>query len=410
MFKKQNYRAAYALLAFLVALILSKFGYAGSPDNLLLGGISFVGVGDIEEVTKLIKQQGEEIIKFKDKYDERLKKNESDLLNVAKKANRLNLMGSSEERSHESKNDLADYIRSRGEVKSMYSSSGPDGGWTVQPALAEGIDSILRNQSVLRELVNFVQIENGDRYEEIISTTPVGAKWVGEKESRPGTATPKLVKVTTILSEEYAEPVISQRLADDSSTAMVDFLTEESGISFAEAEESALFYGDGINKPRGLATVGSSLDTDNLRDFGVIQHLPFNTLSFDDVKKLFYALRTGYRKNAKWVCNSDVALSLSLLKNGQGDYLWDDSGVKNGEPPTLLGKPVVICEAAPAMESGSQPLWFGDWTQAIRGIERPGNKVLIDQFSDKPNLIVYVYRRVGMQLRNSNAIKCLKMS
>jgi HK97 family phage major capsid protein len=140
----------------------------------------------------------------------------------------------------------------------MFSGSGPDGGWSVSPILGEGIGSIVRNASALRSLVNFIEIGADDSFEELVSTIPVGAAWVGEKQARPETISPKLAKIVTMLNEMYACPVLTQKLAGDSGTAMVDFLINETALSMAESEEDALFNGDGINKPRGLATIVNS--------------------------------------------------------------------------------------------------------------------------------------------------------
>jgi HK97 family phage major capsid protein len=415
-------RVLITLLSVGVLLVLSSLGVVEAHDmagaGMVLAGIGHVDVGHIND---LLEKQGHLFEEFKSRNDKRLNQLDKDVMEILKKSNRLNVGGSGSFSSdhQESKSDLATMIRSRGEVKGMFSGSGPDGGWTVAPVLADGIGSIVRNASALRELVTFIPIDAGDSYEEVISVTPVGAKWVGETEARPGTATPQLVKITTTLHEEYAEPVISQRLADDSGTAMVDFLVNESSISFSEAEELALFSGTGVGQPRGLDTIPTAATGDSTRAFGTIEYVATGAAGafkaaandpFDPIKAVFYKLRAGYRKNAKWVCNSATALEISKLKDGQGNYLWDDGNVKDGTPPTLLGKPVVICETAPGIEADAKALWFGDWDQAMRGIERPGNKVLLDPYSDKPNVVVYVYRRVGFQLRNSNAVKCLKFS
>lgn len=413
--KYQTKNLFLVLLAIFTVLITQLLGYTASAEELTVGGLMFAGNIDIAHVNDLLTKQGENFEKRMKQLD-RLDKEVTDIL---KKANRPNMGGGlsrSSDQFEESKSDLATLIRSRGEVKGMFSGSGPDGGWTVAPVLADGIGSIVRNNSVLRELITFIPIESGDSYEEVISTTPVGAKWVGETEARPGTATPKLVKITTELHEEYAEPVISQRLADDSGTAMVDFLVNESSVSFAEAEELALFYGTGVNQPRGLNDYPTAATNDSTRAWGTIEHVPtgadgsLGTTEFDAIKTLFYKLRAGYRKNAVWVCNSETALELSKVKDTTDNYIWVDGGIKDGTPPTLLGRPVVICETAPGIASGSKALWFGDFNQAMRGIERPGNKVLLDPYTDKPNVVVYVYRRVGFMLRNSNAVKCLKFS
>lgn len=411
-------RAAWSLFAILAIFIAQGFGYTVSAEEMTTGGLMLAGVGNttIDDITDMIENQG---VQFEKRFKQ-LDQLDKEFLEFQKKANRLNISGRGfSADQEESKSDLATMIRSRGEVKGMFSGSGPDGGWTVAPVLADGIGGIVRNASALRELVTFIPIDAGDSYEEVISVTPVGAKWVGETQARPGTDSPKLVKVVTNLYEEYASPVVSQRLADDSGTAMVDFLVSESSISFTEAEELALFYGDGVIQPRGLDTMPTVATADGTREFGTIEYIPsgaagaFKAVAdnpFDAVKTVFYKLRAGYRKNAKWVCNSATALELSKLKDGQGNYLWDDGNVKDGTPPTLLGKPVVICETAPGIAADAKALWFGDWEQALRGVERRGNKVLLDPYTDKPNVVVYVYRRVGLQVRNSNAVKCLKFS
>jgi HK97 family phage major capsid protein len=426
MFMKQlrEPRVLMLLLSIAVLLVLSSFGIIAAQD-MTTTGMLFAGVGNISlgDINDLIEKQGSAFEGFRVKNDSRFNLLEREVGELMKKANRPGTRSGSGSNGYElfeeSKSDLATMIRSRGEVKGMFSGSSPDGGWTVAPVLADGIGGIVRNASALRELVTFIPIDIGDSYEEVISVTPVGAKWVGETEARPGTATPQLIKIVTNLYEEYAEPVISQRLADDSGTAMVDFLVNESSISFAEAEELALFYGTGVGQPRGLDTIPTAATGDSTRALHTIEHVPTGAVGafkaaandpFDPIKAVFYKLRAGYRKNAKWVCNSATALEISKLKDGQGNYLWDEGNVKDGTPPTLLGKPVVICETAPGIEADAKALWFGDWDQAIRGIERPGNKVLLDPYSDKPNIVVYVYRRVGFQLRNSNALKCLKFS
>jgi HK97 family phage major capsid protein len=409
---------AWGLLAVLSAFIASWAGWNMDHEYLLLAGLGTVSLGDINE---MLEKQGQDFEVFVKRNDQKVKALEKDVIDILKKANRLNAGSGSTSSSdfYESKASLADFIRSRGEVKAMTSGSGPDGGWSVYPALADGIGTIVRNNSALRNLVNFVEIDTGDSYEELVSATPVGASWVGETQARPGTAAPELKKVVTPLHELYAMPTLSQRLADDSGTNMVDFLVNECALSFAESEEEALFNGEGVVSPLGLNNITTAATADSSRTWGQIEHVVTGVSGgfpatangpLDPVKKLFYRLKAGYRKNASWVCNSETALELSKLKDADGRYLWDESGAAQGAPPTLLGRPVIICETCPSIAADSKSLWFGDFAQGLRAIERPGNKLLLDPFTDKPNLRVYVYRRVGLQLRDSNAIKCLKFS
>jgi HK97 family phage major capsid protein len=368
------------------------------------------------DLLELLEQQGESF----QRLGEKLNRMDDELLELQKKANRPNIAGSSYRpgKIEESRKALSDYIKSRGEIK-MDIGSGPDGGWTVIPALNETIGNIARNASVLRQLVNFVEVGSTDAYEELISVEPAAANWVGELESRPNTTAPKLAKITTNLFELCANPTITQRLIDDSSFNMVDFLVGECAISFAESEDIALFDGVGVKSPLGLNNIETAYTSDlaGTRRFGVIESLKTSangtlnaTDPLDAIKSTYYALKAQYRANATWVMPSAVALAVSVCQDSTGHYLWEESSVAAGTPALLLGRPVTICESVQAPAADSKSIWFGDWNTAIRGIERSGNKLLLDPYSSKPNVSVYVTKRVGFQLRNSNALKVLRFS
>ncbi|MGJ0483178.1 MAG: phage major capsid protein [Methylomicrobium sp.] len=405
------------MLAVLGAFIASWAGWNMDDAGFMLAGIGSV---TFDDVMGAITDQGKALEEFKRKNDERFKELDRAVVEILKKKNRITA-GSSEYRDmYSEKSDLAAYIRSRGEIKStlMSSGSGPDGGWSVHPVLQDGIGTIVRNNSALRSLVNFVELETGDSYEELVSASAVGASWVGETSSRVATNTPNLKKITTQLLELYAMPTLSQRLADDSGTAMVDFLVNECGLSFAETEEDALFNGDGVVSPMGLLSYTTAATADASRSWGQLEHVTtgvsgdFPTEAngpLDPIKTLFYKLKAGYRSRASWLMNSATAAAISKEKDQNSQYLWNDA-VAAGDPPTLMGRPVIISESAPAIAADSKSIWFGDWSTGIRAVERVGNKVLLDPFTDKPNLRVYVYRRVGWTIRDFHAIKCLKFS
>jgi HK97 family phage major capsid protein len=408
---------AWGLLAVLGAFIASWASLNMGHEGLFLVGLGTVSMGEIND---LLEKQGHAFEAFVKRNDQKVNSLEKDLIEVMKKANRRNVGGSDAREMYSEKSDFADYIRSRGEIKStlMSSGSGPDGGWTVHPVLQDGIGTIVRNNSALRSLVSFIELDMGDSYEELVSATPVGASWVGETSSRPATNTPDLKKINTPLRELYAMPTLSQRLADDSGTGMVDFLVNECGISFAETEEDALFNGDGVVSPMGLLSYTTAATADASRAWGQLEHVTSGVSGdfpaeangpLDPIKSLFYKLKAGYRSRASWLMNSATAAAISKEKDTTGQYLWNDA-VAAGDPPTLMGRPVVISEAAPAIAADSKAIWFGDWSTGIRAVERPGYKVLLDPFTDKPNLRVYVYRRVGWGIRDFHAIKCLKFS
>ncbi len=410
-------RIGWSLVAVFAIIISQHFGLTFEGNDLFYGSLVFAGIGNVhDELLDAINEQGEVMQKYLKKLDQL----DREFLEFQKKANRPNIAGSfGGGDNSQARKDLAAYVSSRGEIKSGFTSDGPSGGWSVNRVLNNDIGLIVRNNSAVRQLISFVPIPigGGDSYEEMVSTSALGAAWVGESQARPETSGLALAKITTMLHESYAMPVLTQRLADDNSSNLVDFLINEVSISFIEQEETALFSGNGVNEPLGLNGIVSVATADSTRAFGQIEFvktgnsgafLVANPLAA--VKQLFYKLKSGYRKNAVWLMNSDTAYQLAALIGSTLESLWDQGNVANGTPPTLMGRPVITCESCPSIGADTQAIWFGDFNRAFRGIEREGNKVLLDPFSDKPMLRVYIYRRLGFQLRDSNALKCLKFS
>ena len=80
-----------------------------------------------------------------------------------------------------------------------------------------------------------------------------------------------------------------------------------------------------------------------------------DTLTFDNVIGLYFALDKEYRSNATWLMNDETALALRRMKDDAGQYLWNPSD------SLLLGKPVVISNDMPSAEAGKMPIVFGDF-------------------------------------------------
>ena len=64
----------------------------------------------------------------------------------------------------------------------------------------------------------------------------------------------------------------------------------------------------------------------------------------------------------------------------------------------------------PDIGAGTLSIAFGNMNKAYTIIERPGVKFLTDPFSDKPNVRLFAYRRVGGGVNNFEALKFLKFA
>jgi len=306
---------------------------------------------------------------------------------------------------------------SGGISNAMSVGSDPDGGYSVLPFTESGIGQILRDVSTLRPFADIKTLPTGDSYEELLSVDGAQADWVGETSARPATTQPELKKFSVPLREIYSMPVATQRLLDDSSEDIQAWLVDQVGVAFAEKENTAFVLGDGVLRPRGFLTYPTETADDGSRtDWPVLQHVvsgaaggfaasdPGDAL-FDLVSKL----KSGYRRSATWFMNRATENSVRKFKDGQGDYLWTQS-LQAGVPNVLLGFPVILNEDMPDVAADALPIALADWSRGYRIVDRPGLKILPDPYTNKPNVNIYVYGRVGGDVRDFNAVKLLKIS
>lgn len=323
---------------------------------------------------------------------------------------------------------ISAYIRSGGrddtEIKELSVGSDPDGGYTVLPVLSSGMTKRLFDQSPIRRLARVETMANGDAFEELVDLDDVGATWVGEKQSRPATTTAQLGKFSVPLREIYALQPVTQRLLDDSSRNIGEWAIGKISDKFGRSEGVSFVSGDGILKPRGFLTYETDAAPDTSRAKNKIQFvktgdasgfLALNTSTgvnpADCLIDMVYSLRSPYKQggNVGWLMNSTTASVIRKFKDGDGNYIWQNA-VAAGQPASLLGFPVELDENMPDVAGGNYPIAFGNWTLGYCIVDRPGLKLLLDPYTDKPNVLFYVYKRVGGGVANCDAIKLLKVA
>lgn len=302
--------------------------------------------------------------------------------------------------------------------KAMSVGSDPDGGYLVTPYLSSTIAERLRELSPVRQYARVVPLPSGDSFEEPREDGEAAATWAGETEARPDTDGPTLRLARVPLHEIYAMPKLTQKLIDTSGFDIAGWVAERIAERFARAEGAAFVAGDGVLKPRGFTTYPTAATSDATRAWGTFEHVAtgsagaFRTRSgdvnpVDDLHDLMGRLKTGYLSNARWFMSRATAAAVRKLKDGQGNFIWQPSAAA-GQPPTLLGHPVVMMDDMPAIGTDSLSIAFGDLAAAYTVVERPGLRLLADPYTSKPHVRMYAYQRVGGDAVDFEAIKFLK--
>ncbi len=303
------------------------------------------------------------------------------------------------------------------EVKAAATSDNdPNGGYLVDKQTEQTIDRVLGTVSAIRSVASTMTISSAV-YEKLVNQGGAGGGWVGEKQARPETASPTLAALQFPAMELYANPAATQRLLDDARVDIAAWLADEVSITFSEMEGAAFYNGDGVNKPRGIASYSMVANASyawgkvGYTVSGVAAALGDSSNSgHPALTDLVYGIKQGYRTGAAFLMNRKTAAAVRKLAS-LGDEklpLWQPS-MQLGQPATLMGYPVVDDDNVEDIGAGKYPIWFGNFKRAYLIVDRAGIRVLRDPFTNKPYVHFYTTKRVGGGIQNFEAIKALKI-
>ena len=238
------------------------------------------------------------------------------------------------------------------------------GGYTVPDEFHRQLLQALEENNIFRTLAHVIRTNSGTR------TIPIAAdngkaSWV--EEGNAIGESDLTFSVQTLSAYKLACAIrVSNELLHDSAFDIAGHIATRFGVRFGNAEEDAFINGKGVSAD---PTVTPSEPTGILTTLATPSVLTANasTISFDDVYKLFYALKAPYRQKAKFLCNETALLQLMLLKDGNGQYIWKP-GIEIGKPDTILGHQVYTStympaiEGDPASDAGKKVLLFGDFS------------------------------------------------
>lgn len=220
------------------------------------------------------------------------------------------------------------------------------GGYLVPEEFANMIVEDKRDEAVMRSLANQVTISGDTLHLPALDSRPKAA-WRSEAAVK-ATST---AQFNELVFTPYSLAVIvglSEELANDASLgvngSIVNYVAGLMAQSLREKEEEAFWTGNGSGKPTGVNnySLGS-------RDAGS------SDSSFADaIKRTYFDLGQGYRRNAVWVGHSQAIARAATVKDSTGQYLL-----------TMLSEdPYPRLNGAKVYEQNDLPtdvLFFGDF-------------------------------------------------
>jgi len=282
------------------------------------------------------------------------------------------------------------------ERKALTLGNAAQAGYLAPPEFGDEIIKLLRELSPIRQYANVKAMSGA----EIIwprRKASTQAVWVGETDDRTASE-PQYEQVTIKPHEMATYTDISRQLLEDNAYNLEAELQSDLAESFAITEGSAFVTGTGTGQPMGLLTSTQ------------IQTVTAATLTADTVIDLFYSLPSFHAQNGTFVMNRNTLAAVRKLKDSNGAYIWQES-IRDGQPATLLGRPVVEAVDMPDPAKNNTPIIFGDLS-GYRIMDRIGFEILVDPYTlaTKGMTRFHARRRVGADVTNPDRLKKLKLT
>lgn len=194
---------------------------------------------------------------------------------------------------------------------------------------------------------------------------------------------------------------VSLELAQDSIFNMESLLADLLGERLGRGANLLLTTGTGSSQPNGIVTAASLGKT----------AASATAITWDEIMDLEHSVDPAYRMSPKcrYMFHDNILLAVRKLKDGQGNYLWQQGNVQDGTPPTFNGRPYSINQAmASSQATTNRVMLFGDFSKYfVRKVGAP----MIGAIQDKdfwPGFGIAGYIRFDGELVDTAAVKYLR--
>lgn len=291
-----------------------------------------------------------------------------------------------------------------GELKAnLQVSDNERGGFLVEPEMGEMIDTLQREVSAMRTLVNVQTITSGDALE----APTVTSKTAGATRRNEGTTSADASDVkfgSKRISVNWLDAVIpaSQQALDDIS-GLEGMLSRFAADDFAITEGAEVLNGTGVGQARGLMTYAAS-------DISQVVSGSSTTFTTAGLLELVGSLKTAYLAGSSFIANRATIFThlFGLQDQDKRHYLVPD--FRNGFQFTLLGFPLVEMPNMPDVAGNALPLAFGNFKRAYTWVERKQLSLFVDPYTARPFTKYIWSKRSGGDVVVKEAIKIQKIA
>lgn len=191
-------------------------------------------------------------------------------------------------------------------------------------------------------------------------------------------------------------------LADSRIDVFNQVLAPDAVNRFIKAENTDFATGGGSSAPQGVMIGGQ---------VGVTAAAT-NAITADEIIDTYHSLKTEYRGRAVWLMNDATLKVIRKFRESgtTGAYLWQP-GLAQGQPDTIMGRPVYTLSTVDTIATAKKVIAFGDmsyyWIADFGGLSF---QRLNERYADIGQIGFRWYKRMDANVMLAEAIKYLKLA
>ncbi|WP_295378376.1 phage major capsid protein [uncultured Pseudacidovorax sp.] len=303
----------------------------------------------------------------------------------------------------------------------MSTTTGTEGGYTVQPIVASQLIDLLKAYGFMRRTSSQITTTSGAdlSYPTSDGTSEIG-EWVAQNTSATDLDVTFGTRALNVFKAGSKVVVVPIELLQDSQIDVVALVMGRLRDRIGRLANAGYTVGTGTGQPMGLVTAASVGKT------GAAGQT--TTVIYDDLVDLVDSLDAAYLDvpattpempgvQPGWMFSQAVRKTLRKIKDTAGRPIWTPSydggiGGKARTPDELLGYPVNINNDMPAPAANAKSIAFGNLNKYLI---RDAMDVTIFRFDDsaymkKGQVGFLAWARTGGNLMDTNAVKVYQNS
>lgn len=247
------------------------------------------------------------------------------------------------------------------ERRALQADSDVDGGYLAAPQqMSSELLKAVDDATFVRRRGRVEQIQGGGSLGVVsLDTQPSFFAWNSEIGTPTEDSSMKFGKRALTTQPATGFIKVSETLIRKSVMSIESIIRAQFAILYGEEEESAFMTGNGANEPLGVFTASAhGISTGRDKSAGNT----VTSMTFDGLIEAKYFLKPQYWAKAAWAFHRDGVKQLMKLKDGEGQYIWQQS-VQVGQPDRVLGLPMEVSEFVPnTFTTGLYVGILADWS------------------------------------------------